>query len=271
MHRKTVLVTGATDGIGRQTAVELARLGAHVIVHGRNEARAQEVKQAILRDERGAEISTAVADLSSRAEVRALAADIQARFPRLDVLLNNAGVFMRQRVLTGDGIEMTFMVNHLAPMLLTHDLLPLLSKSAGARVVNVSSIAHQRAVLDWQNVEGESRFDGYGAYALSKLGNILFTQALARRVPAAQLSVFALHPGVISTKLLRAGFGMSGADLASGAKTSVFAATSSELNGLSGLYLSDSRVTASSSLSRDAEVQERFFRLSTGRLGLEWS
>ncbi|MFO0725413.1 MAG: SDR family NAD(P)-dependent oxidoreductase [Myxococcota bacterium] len=271
MRGTIVLVTGATDGIGRQTALELARLGAQVVLHGRSEARALEAQQAILKDVPKAELSLAVADLSMPSEIRAMTERLSSTLPRLDVLINNAGVFMKQRVLTKDGLETTFMVNHLAPILLTHGLLGLLRRSAPARLVNVSSIAHQRAALDFNNLQGEARFDGYGAYAVSKLGNVLFTNALARRIPAAEIGAFSLHPGVIGTKLLRTGFGMGGADLTSGAKTSVFAATNPELAGLTGLYLSDGRVTTASAMARDVETQERLWKLSMGMLGVDWA
>jgi NAD(P)-dependent dehydrogenase (short-subunit alcohol dehydrogenase family) len=248
----------------------LARLGAHVVLHGRSEARALEAQRAILKDAPKAELSVAVADLAIPAEIEAMTTRLAATLPRLDVLINNAGVFMKQRLLTAANVETTFMVNHLAPVLLTYGLLGLLRRAAPARLINVSSIAHQRAALDWNNLQGEARFDGYGAYALSKLGNVLFTNAFARRIPAAEIAAFALHPGVIGTKLLRTGFGMGGADLTSGAKTSVFAATHAELAGLSGLYLSDGRVSQSSAMARDIETQERLWKVSMGILGLGW-
>ena len=182
-----ILVTGSTDGIGRQTAVELTRAGHHVLVHGRDAVR---VDAAVTQVQAaatgaGADVRGLVADLSSLDEVRSLAAQVRASAPRLDVLINNAGTFCNQRVLTADGFETTFAVNHLAPFLLTNLLTDLLAASAPARVVTVASVAHQSARLDFADLQGAFRYDGYTAYALSKLCNILFTYELADRLGGA--------------------------------------------------------------------------------------
>ncbi len=219
MKGKIVLVTGATDGIGRQTALDLAKLGATVIVHGRTRAKAEAAVAELKKVHKKAVLHAAHADLASIAEIRALAADVRARFPELHVLLHNAGVFMQERVLTPEGWETTFMVNHLAPVLLTFELLPALQAAGGARVVTVSSMAHNRAPLDFDNLEAQRGFDGYATYAVSKLANVLFTQGLANRYPPEVIAAFSLHPGVIDTaaqrlrRAARRGPGERGADL----------------------------------------------------------
>ncbi len=182
MKGQIVLVTGSTDGIGKQTALELARLGAHVLVHGRSQERAAAARDEIRRQVDNAQVAEIVGDLASLGEVRQLAATLQQRYDRLDVLINNAGVFMNERRLTEDGLEMTFAVNHLAPFLLTQLLMNSLRAAPKARIITVSSVAHQRARVDFYNLQGERNFNGYGAYALSKLWNILFKYELAERL-----------------------------------------------------------------------------------------
>src|SRR5438874_9180348 len=175
-----VLVTGSSDGIGHQTARQLVQLGHEVIVHGRSRARAQAALP-------GAPIW--VCDFASLDEVRSRAVELPSG---IDVLINNVGVYLQRRELTPDGHELTFQVNHLAPFLLTNLILP--SMSEGARIVNVSSQVHGGAEMRWDDLEGERHFSGYGAYAQSKLANLLFTRELARRQRKA--TVNALHPGV---------------------------------------------------------------------------
>jgi NAD(P)-dependent dehydrogenase (short-subunit alcohol dehydrogenase family) len=216
-----VLVTGATDGIGAQTAIELAKRGARVIVHGRNGDKAASLARQ-LGDHAEEPL---VADLAQLSAVRSMAAQLVARGQALDVLINNAGVYCTKRQLTVDGFGMTMGVNHYAPLLLTHLLMPALLRSARGRIVNVSSIAHARGTIDLDDPQLTNSWDGYRAYAASKLANVLFTIELARRLRETRVTVNALHPGVVSTKLLKAGFGMQGPDsLADGAATSVFLA-----------------------------------------------
>lgn len=217
----TALVTGATAGIGLQTARELRARGFHVLLHGRDPARLTAAAALV----EGAQ--TYQADLASLAEVRRLAAAVLQDHPRLDVLVNNAGVYLRQPTRSADGFEATVAINHLAPFLLTHLLLPAL---ADGRVVNVSSIAHSRGQLDRARLVEVSAFEPYRAYAASKLHNILFTVELDRRLRGRPPLVNALHPGVVSTRLLVEGMGARGPDsLEAGAATSVFLASTPEL------------------------------------------
>ena len=235
------LVTGATDGIGLQTAIELAKKGARVLVHGRTEKKARTAAESVTSHVPSAEVVPVWGDFGRLSEVRALAAQVAKEAPVLDVLVNNAGVFMKERTLTSDGYETTLQVNHLAPFLLTTLLLPQLKAAPQGRVVNVSSMAHARGRVVLDDLQGEKRYDGHAAYALSKLLNIHFTHELARRLEGTKVTTSALHPGVITTKLLRTGFGMGGSDLETGARTSVYCATDPELATVTGRYYSAAR------------------------------
>ncbi len=265
MKDRTVLVTGSTDGIGKTTAMELASRGAKVLLHGRDSEKGRVVLKEIHRRTGNDNLEFFKADFSSQRQVRRLAAEVIESNDRLHVLINNAGTFSSQRLLTEDGLEMTFAVNHLAPFLLTHELLDLLKECAPSRIVTVASIAHWNAKVDWNNLQGERRYDGFQAYALSKLGNILFTYALAKwlKEQGTRVTANCLHPGVIRTKLLRTGFGdYPGATPEEGARTSVYLASSPNVEDVSGLFFENCRPTRSSPQSYDQELQERFWQIS---------
>lgn len=256
---KTILVTGSTDGIGLETAKALAGMGHHVLLHGRNSERLARAKQSILKAFPSAQLDLFLADFASLTDVRRLAFDIKNKVEKLDVLINNAGVYMKERVLSRDGYEMTFAVNQIAPFVLTLNLLDLLKKSSDPRVVNVSSIAHTRGHLDFKNLNGEKSFSAYEAYANSKLANILFTRELSRREP--WLSSNSLHPGVITTKLLKAGFDMTGASVQEGAKTSIYLATAENLKGVSGKYFVDCKEKNPSPEALDNNIAKQLWEL----------
>lgn len=268
MKDKIILVTGATDGIGKQTAYELAKTGAHVIVHGRSGNKCNSIADWLKNETGNKNISTTAADFSSLAEVRQMAEELKNKFEHIDVLLNNAGVYMNEKKLSADEYEMTFAVNHLAPFLLTNLLLDLVKNSNAGRIINVSSVAHSRAQLKWDNLNCEKYFEGYYAYSLSKLANVLFTYELADRLRDANVTVNSLHPGVISTKLLHAGFSISGNSLEEGAKTSVYLATSPEVEGVTGKYFVRCKEEKSSSISYDKEVQRKMWEVSEAMTGL---
>ena len=199
---QTCLVTGATRGLGRAMAEALARRGANVIVHGRESAAVGAVCKATLRLARGGQITGAVGDFGSLKAVSRMAEEVAARNPRLDVLVNNAGAGARERRTTADGYEWLFGVNHLAPFLLTKLLLPVLTKSAPARIVNVASDAYRRAVLDYDDLQWERRtYRGLQAYADSKLANILFTLELSQRLTGTRVTANSLHPGIVATNI----------------------------------------------------------------------
>lgn len=253
-HVSTALITGATDGIGRETARGLLKLGWRVLVHGRHAARAQ-AAVAALAPAAGSAVPV-WGDLADLAQVRSLAAQVGELAPDLAVLVNNAGVYCRQRAVSADGHELSFAVNYLAPVLLTRLLLPLLTATGGARVVNVASGTHESARLDLDDPELDRGWDAYLAYSNSKLGNVLFSNALAARYAPAVLASNALHPGVIATKLLKVGFGAGGAPLSEGAKTSLYVATSPALAGVTGRYFSDCRARTPSRRAQDRDFGE---------------
>jgi NAD(P)-dependent dehydrogenase (short-subunit alcohol dehydrogenase family) len=271
MNGKVILITGSTDGIGKQTALQLARLGATVLLHGRNHERGLSALYEIRSQTGNKNNDFFIADLSSLNQVRRLAEEVQQKYERLDVLINNAGVFMNERILTEDGLETTFAVNHLSHFLLTLLLLDTLKKSAPSRIINVSSIAQRNATVDFDNLLGEKRFGGYEAYALSKLANVLFTNELAKRLEGTGVTVNSLHPGVITTKLLSTGFNIAGASLEEGAATSVYLARSPDVAGVSGKYFISKRESAPSKFAENPEFRRAFWEASEKLVGIEVS
>jgi retinol dehydrogenase 12 len=281
MRNRVCLVTGATNGIGYETALGLARRGARVAIVGRDPEKTQTSAERIREAVPGAVVDPHVADLSAQAEIRRLAASLRATYPRLDVLVNNAGAIFDRRELTVDGIERTWALDHLGYVLLTLELLDTLKASAAAgakpRIVNVASAAHYRGHIDFSDIEGARRYGAMRAYAQAKLGNVLFTYALARRVKADGITVNALHPGVVKTGFAKNTGGAFGAVWSlmrpflirpdKGAATSLHVATAPELDGVTGRYFSHSRPKQSSAESRDESVQERVWALSLAQVG----
>lgn len=263
IQSQTILVTGATDGIGKQTALELARMGVQVLVHGRDQAKGAGVLSELNRDTCNENLVLYIADYSSLAEVRRMTEEVKREQSRLHVLVNNAGTFYKERQLSADGFEMTFAINHLAPFLLTNLLLDLLKESAPARVVTVASNAHYNLKeIDWNNLQGGKSYDGYNAYALSKLANICCMNELARRLDGSGVTVNSLHPGVIDTKLLHRSYALEGASVEEGARTSVYLASSPEVEGVTGSYFSKMVQKNPSDLAVDPEVQRKFWEIS---------
>jgi len=272
MQGKICLVTGATLGVGKETALGLARKGAQVVIVGRDAARTRETAAWIAKESGNPQVDFLIADLSSQTEVRRLAAEFKAKYPRLDVLLNNAGAIFTKRETTVEGFERTWALNHLADFLLTRLLLDTLEASAPARIVNVASAAHTRGTIDFDNLQGEQKYSGIGAYSQSKLANILFTYALARRLQASGVTANCLHPGVVAT-----GFGHNTPGLVrtllslarpflitpeKGAATSIALASSPDVADISGKYFAKSKPIASSKLSYDEALQEKLWALS---------
>ena len=262
---KTVLVTGATDGIGLETARQLAARGLRVLVHGRSAEKAAAVCRDIARCQPGASLEAVAGDFARMAEVVALAREVAAKAPALDVLINNAGVQMKTRQVTADGFETTMAVNHLAPFLLTHHLLDAVKRAPAGRIVVVASMTHAGGT-DPDDFVRARGYSGYGAYAASKLANVLFTLALARRLAGTPVTANSLHPGVIATKLLRTGFGLGGAPVEQGARTSVYLATAPEVAKVTGRYFVDAREAAPSREGRDVALAERVWDASAGAL-----
>jgi NAD(P)-dependent dehydrogenase (short-subunit alcohol dehydrogenase family) len=277
MTGKTVLVTGGTGGIGLATAAGLAGLGARVGIVGRDEGRARAAAERIRAA--GGDVDVFTADVSSQREVQRLAGQVLAAYPRLDVLVNNVGGYWATRHATEDGLERTFAVNHLAPFLLTHLLLDRLRSSAPARVVTVSSGAQAMGRIDFDDVQGQRSYSGQRAYNQSKLANVLFTYELARRLEGSGVTANVLHPGVVRTA-----FGQEDSrgwmrlmlpvvrpfmkTPERGAETSIYLASSPEVEGVSGRYFADSRAKTSSRASYDTAAAQRLWDVSAGLVGL---
>lgn len=256
-------MTGSTDGIGRQTAADLASQGADVIVHGRSAAKVEAARQGLPGRTFGV-----VGDLASLADVRALGAELVATYPRIDVVVHNAGVYENERGQTVDGFERTNAINHLAPLLLTHLILPSLRASAAPRIVFVSSVAHVRGRIDPEDLDRRGRYDAYAAYSQSKLANVLTAVELAKRLPG--FAINALHPGVVSTKLLTQGFGMQGPDsLQAAARTSVLLALDPRLGKATGQYFQAGKPAPASPLAKDADLCRRLYERSCALVGVE--
>ena len=266
------MVTGASSGIGLETAVALAQAGARVAVVCRTAEKGELTVREIRRRSQSPDVLLFVADLSSQRAVRALAARLARDLPRLDVLVNNAGLMLAERVLTEDGIETTFAVNHLAYFLLARLLEPTLVAGAPARIVNVASRAHESGTLRFDDLMGTKAYDGWKAYAHSKLANVVFTYELARRLAGTGVTANCLHPGVVGTNIGNAGpswirFGIKLArpfllSSAKGAATSIYLASSPEVEGASGKYFVDRRERRSSDESYDRAVATRLWDVS---------
>jgi NAD(P)-dependent dehydrogenase (short-subunit alcohol dehydrogenase family) len=279
MQGQVCLVTGATAGIGLVTARELARKGARVILVGRSSERCSRAADEIRAQAGTTSVEWLVADLSCKASIRRLAEQVGSRTPRLDVLVNNAGGIFPKRQESADGIEMTFALNHLSYFLLTSLLRPLLEQSAPARVVSVASDAHKGVSIEFDDIEGKSRYSGWRAYQQSKLANILFTYELARRLDGTRVTANTLHPGFVRTSIFRDG-GVVGwllrraADVIAltpeeGARTSVYLASSPDAATVSGRYFVKERPAESSRQSHDASAALRLWRLSEEMTGLK--
>lgn len=271
---RTILITGATNGIGQAAAFELAKMGPAVVIVGRDRAKTLRVVQEIKEQSGNPRIDSLLADLSSMAQVRSLASEVHQKYPDIDVLVNNAGGIYATRTLTVDGYEYTFALNHLSYFLLTNLLLDLLHKNAPARIINVSSRSHEGAVIDFDDLQNQQHYNlgGYKAYEQSKLENLLFTYELARRLDGSGITVNALHPGTVAT-----GFGEnnSGAMKFSmriyhqfsltpqqGADTVVYLASSPDVEGITGKYWTLRKAVSSSPESYDEQSQKRLWSVS---------
>jgi retinol dehydrogenase 12 len=279
MSGKVVLITGATDGIGRITAEKLLSTGAKVVLVGRNRQKTEQVVQAITEQAGPGQVDYLLADLSVQAQVRALAEAFKARYQRLDVLINNAGAMFVNRQESTDGIEMTFALNHLAYFLLTNLLLDRLMASEPARIINVSSDAHRGGRINLADLEFHRGYTGFKAYSQSKLANVLFTYELARRLPGHNVTVNALHPGFVATN-----FGVSNGGIFrpifklfqlaaispdEGARTTLFLAASPQVAGVSGKYFAKEQEVRSSAASYDESMARSLWDASIKMTGLQ--
>jgi NAD(P)-dependent dehydrogenase (short-subunit alcohol dehydrogenase family) len=268
MKGKICLVTGATDGIGKVTVRELAEAGATVIGVGRNPDKIRATLDEI--GETAGSLEFMTADLSSQADVRALADEFKRKYDRLHVLVNNAGALFTSYRESVDGIELTFALNHLSYFLLTNLLLDTLRASAPARIINVSSDAHYRSAFDPDNLERRRNYDGWEAYEASKLENILFTYELARRLEGSGVTVNALHPGWINSNFqVAAGLSQRGPLTSEeGADTQLWLATSDEVEGVTGKFFIKREDRRSSDVTYDEAVAKQLWDVSAEMTGL---
>lgn len=272
---RVVAVTGANGGIGKHVALGLAKRGAHVVLIGRTLERGEGAQRFVREAAPGASTSVIAADLSSMNDVRHLARSLADGYPKLSVLINNAGLIAPRRILTVDGFESTLAVNHLAPFLLSTSLLDVLRANAPARIVNVNSDSHLEAQLDLDDLGGARRFWPPRAYGQSKLANMLFTIELARRVDPALVTVNALHPGLVDTDFGAVGgvvgFGWSifrhfGIPPERGARTPISCASSPDLAGVSGAYFRDGKRAQPDPRVAEVPLRERLWSVSEALL-----
>ncbi len=278
MRGKTVVITGGSSGIGLETARALAEKGAAVTMVVRSRERGEAAIAEIRKGLPDAQLALVLADLYVLSEIRRAAAELREKHPRIDVLVNNAGLIHAARELTEDGIEKTLAVNHLAPFLLTHELREVIT----GRVVTVASAAHRWSRFSWEDLATRSTWPGqFAVYGTSKLCNIWFAREASRRLARRGVTSNSLHPGVVATR-----FGRSGSRLldlgtriarpflltaAKGARTSVYLASAEEVAGVTGEYFAKQRVAAPSSAGRDDEGARRLWTLSEELCGISWS
>ncbi len=276
---RVVLITGATDGIGKVTARELAKQGAQVVIVGRNPEKTAKVAEELRQFSDNAAVDYLVADLVSQASIRQMVTAFRQRYDQLHVLINNAGAYFTRRQISPDGLEMTFALNHLGYFLTTLLLLDLIKASAPARIINVSSMAHNGARLNFDDLQNERSYNGWRAYSQSKLANLYFTYELARRLEGTGVTVNALHPGFVASRfahnnhdpitwgfrLVQRFFAISPEE---GAQTSIYLATADEVAGVSGRYLVNKRPVPSSAASYDRAAAQRLWEISLRLCGL---
>ena len=277
MTTKLGIVTGASSGIGTETAIGLARQGFHVVMVGRNPQTSDAARKRVWDAVPEAKIDLLLCDFASLQAVRGLAGTILNHYDRIDVLVNNAGLFAMKRTETKDGFETTFGVNHLAPFLLTNLLLDRLKASGSARIVTVASIAHSRAHLDFTDLQSMRKYNWLKAYSRSKLANILFTRELAKRLASTSVTANCLHPGLVATSIGRGGFLPNlfmklGRPFlispAKGAETSIYLATSPEVESVSGRYFDKSAEAEPSEAARSDADAARLWDVSARMTGL---
>lgn len=258
---QTILITGATDGIGKLTALKLAKQKARVIIHGRNKDKLEEIVVELSAESDNPKIESVATDLSSLEEVKKMSEYMKSSYSALDVLINNAGVGYSDPRYSRDGYELRFAVNYLAPFLLTQLLLPLLTKSEPSRIVNVSSVGQHR--LNFDDIMMEKNFNSARAYSQSKLALIMYTFELAERIKDQNITVNALHPGtLLDTNMVRnAGMSPWG-DPETGAGAEVYLAVSDEFNGVTGKYFDVKKEARADSQAYDSKARKRLWDLS---------
>jgi retinol dehydrogenase-12 len=273
MRGKICLVTGATSGIGKVTAAALAAQGAEVVIVGRNLQKTQATAQQVRTETGNDSVRYLLADFSDLGQVRDLAVNFKKQYSQLDVLVNNAGAYFNMRRKTSYGVEATFLVNHLAPFLLTNLLLEPIQNSAPARIVNVASNAHLNGTMDLNDLELKNFYFGFSAYGRSKLANVLFTYELSRRLTDSGVTVNALHPGGVATNIFSTDFSIFGPAIKwivgrftltpeQGADNTIYLATSPEVEGVTGKYFVKRKAVTSAPISYDEKLARQLWEIS---------
>jgi NAD(P)-dependent dehydrogenase (short-subunit alcohol dehydrogenase family) len=273
MENKVILITGANSGIGKATATALAEMGAHVVMMSRDMDRGEEARQEVISVSRNNQVDLMQCDLASLTDIRRFSCEFIAKYSRLDVLINNAGIYTDKRMETADGFEYQIGVNHLGPFLLTRLLIDLLKKSSPSRIINVASAAHFGGKMDFDDVQSHKKYSGWKAYAQAKLANILFTYELAHRLAGTGVTANCLHPGFVNSNFAvnrstgKANLMMKlmkpfTIEPAEGAETSIYLAASPEVEGITGKYFAKRKEKASSKASYDLVTAEKLWNIS---------
>ena len=270
---KVIVITGATDGMGLVTAEELAKHGPKLVLIGRNLEKCNSVVEHLKRQSGNQNIEFLQADLSSQTDIRRVADEFKEKYDRLDILINNAGAYFPKKMVSEDGYEMTFALNHFGYFLLTNLLLDTIKHSAPARIINISSTAHSSAKIDWNDINMEKKYHPWLAYANSKLMNLYFTYELAGRLIGTGVTVNAVHPGLVNSQFGKQGGGPflaiframqkgSGKTPENGARTAIYLALSDEIEGVTGEYFADEKLSKSSKVSRDKTLAKKLWDIS---------
>ena len=274
MNGRTCLITGATDGIGKEAAIELAKKGCNLILIGRNKKKGEKVVKQIRKvADSYVDIDYFTADLMLMKEVSRVSDEVSRKYPKIDVLLNNVGAYFAFRGLTKEGFERTFALNHLGYFLMTKKLLPLVEKSNYKRIVNVSSSAHYGIDFEFDNLNGEKKYSGFDVYKKSKLANVMFTYELAKRVKDKGITANCLHPGFVSTNfgknnnflwrnVIRVAMWLTAINVKDGAKTSIHLACSDEVKDITGRFFANCEVKRGSSKAKNEEHNRRLWDIS---------
>ncbi len=266
MKSKIVVITGSTDGIGKQTALDLAKMGARIIIHGRNPEKVHKIAEKIKEVTKNNEIDTVIADLADFDQIRNMSQILHEKYDHLDILINNAGMLAKRRIIDAKGIEKTFAVNYLAPFMLTNLLLDLLKTGKKSRIINVSSQV-QAEIIDFENLQGEKKFGAFKSYGISKSCLIMFSYELAEKLKKTKITVNCLHPGMIRTKM---NFRMLGKSISEGAKTSVYCASSPDLENVTGKYFNNSNSEKSAEITYDEQIRKKLWEISERLTGVTY-